>query len=291
MIFFIFFLEKKIYASNNNNQNIRITAILPNPQGKDIEKEWIQIYNSSENEINMNNFKIQINDKTAKNISDIDIFIQPKQLFYLTANKEIFKNIYNKNNPLIKLPITITNSKSEIKIIDLNNNIIDKITYTNTDEDIITYVLINCNKQKYTSLNDFNFTIPLQEKCIIQDKTDKNNTQINESDTNQNNIQISEKNSIYKKIKEINILYNKILQENKINIIQAKAPNNKEIKSNINENNNQNQTITQTYALTKSYISISFIPLLIALSIFLYLLLFEFQVLYFFQQVFSKFLS
>ena len=61
-IFFFSLLSFRINAQSNVDEceqtNVIITEVLINPEGEDLGKEWIEIYNNSEKEINLKGMKV-----------------------------------------------------------------------------------------------------------------------------------------------------------------------------------------------------------------------------------------
>lgn len=89
-------------------QNIEITEIHPNPEGTDKGNEWIEVYNPSQFEINLEDYKI--NKKPLKNKT-----ISPSSYTTITS-------------------IPLKNSKNSIELTTAKDFPISKITYDNVEE-------------------------------------------------------------------------------------------------------------------------------------------------------------
>ncbi|MFH1218519.1 MAG: lamin tail domain-containing protein, partial [Candidatus Peregrinibacteria bacterium] len=89
-------------------ENIYISEILPNPEGTDSNKEWIELFNPTSREIDLTDWKIQ-NKKThiIENTS-----IKPNSTLTLT-----------------NLQINLKNTEDSIKLLNPANLTIDEITY------------------------------------------------------------------------------------------------------------------------------------------------------------------
>lgn len=105
------------------SSSIIITELFPNPLGKDSGKEWIELYNASNSDINLNNWKI--NDKPLKSLT-------------IKANSFI---IYN---------TTLKNSENTIVLSDFQGKIIDQVTYENSKEgqSFTKVMILNAESQK-----------------------------------------------------------------------------------------------------------------------------------------------
>ncbi len=93
---------------------IYFNEIFPNPKGKDKNNEWIELFNNSNKDINLKNWKI-LNQKSSHTIS----------------NKTIKANSYLS---VSNLKITLKNKEEHLKLLDFNNNLIDEIKYKNASE-------------------------------------------------------------------------------------------------------------------------------------------------------------
>lgn len=95
--------------SGHLSNSLEITEIFPNPKGKDQGKEWVEIYNAGDLEINLGNWQI--------------------------GNKRIKKlHIEKGEYAIINMPLK--NSKNTIQLKDFNGQIIDEISYSETKEDL-----------------------------------------------------------------------------------------------------------------------------------------------------------
>lgn len=122
---------------------IIISEIMPNPKGDDNLYEWIEIENTSNTIIDLN--KWTINDK---NLSET---INPNSFLILCRNKIEFEKKYNIN--CLEIKFSLTNSKGELILKNIDNQYIDNFNYESSKEDISFEKLIGeCNKIDY-SLN------------------------------------------------------------------------------------------------------------------------------------------
>jgi len=78
--------------------------------------EWIELYNNSDKDINIDNWQIKISDKKTVNLEGII----PSQGFYILSRTQ-GNLIYNK---------ALNNNGEKIELIDANNNIVDSIDFS-----------------------------------------------------------------------------------------------------------------------------------------------------------------
>ena len=110
-------LIQKGSADTFSNPTLIITEILPNPKGTDKSHEWIEIYNTSKQNINLSNWKFD-NGKIAKLPENIDV--PPKSYFVIEGEN---------------LKITLKNSNAHLNLIDPSDNIVEEINYDKALED------------------------------------------------------------------------------------------------------------------------------------------------------------
>ncbi|MFC1616219.1 lamin tail domain-containing protein [Patescibacteria group bacterium] len=123
--------EQKNSPIKSSQENpVFISEIHANPNGKDEGKEWIELYNQSEEFINLQDWKI----KSGKNEYTF------KENFFLSPNNYsiVDSNIINK--------ITIKNSENQIELINNNNQLIHSINYEKSKEGL-SYANIQIIKQ------------------------------------------------------------------------------------------------------------------------------------------------
>lgn len=90
---------------------IKINEWLPNPFGVDSEGEWIELYNDSNQVINLNNWKIISQNKSYK----IKNIILAPQEFMVLTRKQTKLSLLNKNG--------------ELKLFDSYGNLIDEAKF------------------------------------------------------------------------------------------------------------------------------------------------------------------
>ncbi len=93
-IFFFSLLSFRINAQSNVDEceqtNVIITEVLINPEGEDLGKEWIEIYNNSEKEINLKGMKVFVDATQYKMVKEVDDdFILDKGQYALICESEV----------------------------------------------------------------------------------------------------------------------------------------------------------------------------------------------------------
>ncbi|MBD3327787.1 hypothetical protein GF340_00625 [Candidatus Peregrinibacteria bacterium] len=123
----------KINTMNNNfdqkqeakkdgdlNPNIRITEILPNPEGTDGNKEWVEITNYSSYATNLNGWQIDDSEDGSK----------PYTLPPITKIEAYESIIIEKSQSKLSLG----NKEDKIRLFDFNSNLIDLVSYQKAPE-------------------------------------------------------------------------------------------------------------------------------------------------------------
>jgi len=129
---------------------VYINEWLPNPIGSDLKNEWIELYNDSNQSINLSGWTIFSQNKSYKIKNKI---IQPHS--YLVLTREETK-------------LSFLNQNGEIKLLDFNGNVVDKANFFGSAPEGKSFSRFN---------NDFFFTIPTPGKkneFIFSAQIDKN---------------------------------------------------------------------------------------------------------------------
>jgi hypothetical protein len=110
-IFTIFtFLLLILLKPETGIASIVINEVMPNPKGKDQNREWIELYNPTQHNINLNNWKIQ----SGKSIKTL----KKDQIIEANGYKVISLQLKNSNTQ-----VTLMNSKEEeISTISYNKS-------------------------------------------------------------------------------------------------------------------------------------------------------------------------
>ena len=96
-------------TSTAKAENIFISEIMPNPEGKDKNNEWIELYNDSDQTIKLENWQLE-NKKTQT----INVTI-PQKSYIILEN----------------LKINLRNKDDHIRLLDEGGQFIDEVTYEN----------------------------------------------------------------------------------------------------------------------------------------------------------------
>ncbi|MEK7182120.1 MAG: lamin tail domain-containing protein, partial [Patescibacteria group bacterium] len=114
---------------------LRITALFPNPHGKDSESEWIRILNKEKKEVNLKGFSIATG-SSSKKMTNHPI----QEDFIIPGGKE---RILSRTTSLFTLP----NKKGRIELRGPDKKTIDKVKYSEA-KSIPEDALYEKNKQK-----------------------------------------------------------------------------------------------------------------------------------------------
>ncbi|MBL7058499.1 lamin tail domain-containing protein [Patescibacteria group bacterium] len=112
-------MKEEVIAATANYSiqkgDIIITEIMPNPDGSD-EEEWVEIYNNSSSDININNWVIDDKEGGSKPYEfKQDIIVKTKD--YLILDKEDIK-------------VALNNSFDQVRLFDNNNQLMDFVEYS-----------------------------------------------------------------------------------------------------------------------------------------------------------------
>lgn len=191
-----------INKNGDLSSNIFISEVFPNPKGTDTDKEWIELFNKENHNINLGNWSLNINNP-SKNTKPKTIKFNDKTT--IKANSYLIIE-----SPAYKFSILNTNCKIELK--DFVGKSIDTITYENSEENL--------------SLS----------RIKISDKNKNISTWTTPSKNSQNPIYYK----ISGKIKEKNIDYFKIITSNNKSLtIHLTPKNNPELLNSTLKENDQ----------------------------------------------------
>jgi hypothetical protein len=107
---------QKGIAETFSNSPLLITEFLPNPKGADKGHEWVELYNTSKQNISLSNWKFD-NGKIYKLPEETNI--PPKSYFVLE----------NEN-----LKLTLKNSNTHLSLLDPSDKVVEEINYDKTTE-------------------------------------------------------------------------------------------------------------------------------------------------------------
>lgn len=114
--------------------SVFINEFMPDPQGSDTGKEWIEIFNLNNYSIILDNWKIK-NISSANSLRTFDLsgaVIQPNSFLIIAdSNLASTTQIYY----LSSGSLNMFNTNSRLELYDSNNNLIQSLSYTNSEEE------------------------------------------------------------------------------------------------------------------------------------------------------------
>ena len=119
-IFLFFFSSVNLLAQE---KVIIINELMPNPIGVDAQYEWIELFNNSNNQVDLTGWSIE-----GKSLTDS--FIEPKDYLILVRNLDSYPDIVNK----FKTDFNLVNTSDEIILKDPFGNIVDTFVYSESIE-------------------------------------------------------------------------------------------------------------------------------------------------------------
>jgi len=115
--------SKSTTAKTINNgdlsDTIFITEVFPNPKGTDKGNEWVEIYNDSEEIVNLGGWYIDLGEGSTKK--------------YIFENIEINSQEYSVLSDT-EMSLTLKNSDGELRLLDFEDKAVDSITYQSAAE-------------------------------------------------------------------------------------------------------------------------------------------------------------
>ncbi|MEK7672921.1 MAG: PKD domain-containing protein [Patescibacteria group bacterium] len=221
------------YQNGDLATQLNFKKIFPNPKGADKDQEFITIYNSSNQNINLGNWQLQFT--TAKSTSTIKL---SDQLIINSQSELILKNS--------DLKRSLPNSQTKITLLDFNDQQIDQISYKTALENLILAKIKILNWQTHQKINTTLLWIKPTDNFLELYETQGNITEINSRDFV---IQTKDNQKINLQFTDEDISQNILKINSEINAIIAKTDSgyqllSYEIKS-INNQQKQNQTHDQ----------------------------------------------
>ena len=129
VVFFIF------APQTQSASNIIFTEIMYNLEGTDSEHEWVEIYNNSDSEIDLSNWKFYDGDGETKhglNIFQGSIVIPKEEYVILVDKPEIFLEDWPEfSGIIIDSVVNLKNDSDNIKLFDSESIEIDSVVYQN----------------------------------------------------------------------------------------------------------------------------------------------------------------
>ncbi|MDQ6985340.1 MAG: lamin tail domain-containing protein [Candidatus Dojkabacteria bacterium] len=131
-LFTFFIFSHKLNAQSTEiNDKVFINEFLPNPVGTDAGLEWIELYNVSDNTINLNNWKIEtVSDSgSVRTTIIIEGEIGSNEFIIITEDATDYK--FTNYIDVGAGGLNMYNSGSIIRLINENDEIIDYLEYSN----------------------------------------------------------------------------------------------------------------------------------------------------------------
>lgn len=124
-----FRINTPIFAQTVSEKTLIINEFMPNPVGVDSDYEWIEMVNVSKIDIDLSTMLIN-----NTSVVDTEYLITPGTYFVLARNKEMILSRYPDLENVIQTSFSLTNASGAIEIQDVNFNIIDSASYSNSIE-------------------------------------------------------------------------------------------------------------------------------------------------------------
>lgn len=128
------------YTPNPRDYSIIITELMPNPEGSDIEGEFIEIKNTGSNNIDIDGWII--GDSSERRYT-----IDSENLISTILKPNTYKTLYRSTTK-----IALNNSGGDsVKLFTPNNSLIDEITYTDDAQEKTSYARHTDNSWEWTA--------------------------------------------------------------------------------------------------------------------------------------------
>ncbi len=123
------FFEVSVAPKPNNLHDITITEIMYSPASG--QPEWIEIYNTTIDDINLKSWAVSDNSSTAS-VSDDDLLI-PALSYLVISDDDNIKDFFEFDAPLVVLNLpSLNNSGDDLVLLDSLNRAIDSVQYKPT---------------------------------------------------------------------------------------------------------------------------------------------------------------
>ncbi len=142
---------------NPLQQNLIISAVLPNPAGTDSKAEWLEVFNNSSAALNLAEFQMKTNSGNYQALSSEARIIPRHSFYYLLANLESRPpNVSMEQST--KLNFSLLNSPASIFLKAANApEPIQEFKYKNTADDLVTRLINTCQSVENVAINNFQF--------------------------------------------------------------------------------------------------------------------------------------
>jgi hypothetical protein len=129
------------YNNGDLSEEIIISEIMPNPEGSDTKSEWIELFNQSEEDINLGNWTLDDEEGGSKPFTLSDETIIP-------ANGTLLI-------PITDSKISLSNTQDEVRLADFEGTIISETSYEEapSGESYAMITVISENASKNASDN------------------------------------------------------------------------------------------------------------------------------------------
>ncbi len=107
--------SKTSYANGNLSPNIILTEIMPNPDGTDTKKEWIELQNNGDEDINLGNWTLDDAEDGSKP------YIIPSSVTVKAGETLVLESKDTK--------LSLANGEDEVRLFDFTETMIDSIGY------------------------------------------------------------------------------------------------------------------------------------------------------------------
>ena len=188
--------KKTIIKNGNLSTSIVISEIFPNPKGSDTGKEWIELFNKGNNNINLGNWSLSITNTGKKT--------KPKIIKF---NDKI---IIKANSHLIieppKYKFSLLNKNCKIELKDYVGKTINTLSYQDSQENLsLSLIDIHNTKKSLTTwttptkgnANSIYYQISgeIKKKNISADKNIQSSIEIKTKENKTINIHLTKKNN------------------------------------------------------------------------------------------------
>ena len=128
MVFIVLFSCMAFVASA-----VRINEIMYSPSTElgGTYNEWIELYNPSENPINLSNWLIADPDNHTFEVLTTDV-IEANGYFILAKKPDNFSQYYNVTCPVARVVFSLNNNGEEVLLKNSSGDVIDNLTYDNS---------------------------------------------------------------------------------------------------------------------------------------------------------------
>lgn len=123
-----------VFIAKSETNLFLITEIMYNPEGNDEGREWLEVYNQSNQTFYLKSGRSgwRINDG-ENHLFNEELIVNPQEVFIIVQDKNKFSSEYpNFHGKIVSANFSLKNTSGKIQIFDENKNLLGEVIYQNS---------------------------------------------------------------------------------------------------------------------------------------------------------------